>query len=64
MALLWSIVPMTGKAQTDSVAQVVMPDSIKEETIVQADSLGLLTGKKVSPKRDWTTWKPQPKRAM
>lgn len=64
MALLWSIVPMTGKAQTDSVAQVVMPDSIKEETIVQAGSLGLLTGKKVSPKRDWTTWKPQPKRAM
>lgn len=63
-AIIWCAVPMTAEAQTDSIATAVMPDSITENKPIYADSIGTMTGKTVKLRRDWTKWKPNPKRAM
>lgn len=63
-ALTWCVVPMIAKAQTDNTVSAVMPDTIIEGEAIYADSIGTVTGKPVKLKRDWTMWKPNPKKAM
>jgi len=53
----------TTPAAADSLTTVVYPDNAGEEPVLE----GLLTGdtlKAVKVKRDWNTWRPNPKRAM
>ncbi len=57
-------ISQTAKAQTDSASAAVMPDTLTEERTIYADSISTLSGKTARVKRDWTTWKPNPKRAM
>ncbi len=54
----------TAKAQTDSTSLAAMPDTLTEERTIYADSISTLSGKTAKVKRDWTEWKPNPKRAM
>jgi len=37
---------------------------VEGEKVIYADSLQTLKGKTIKPGRDWSTWKPDPKRAM
>ena len=66
---------MTGigcRAQTEDLAvmdSVAILDSkalLGDSVAVEGDSTSvmLLQGKKIKPKRDWTTWKPNPQRAL
>ena len=64
MALIVCALPLTANAQADSTLTVVMPDSIAEEDTLYTDSISTLTAKTTVTKRDWTTWKPSPKKAM
>ncbi len=54
----------TAKAQTDSTSQAAMPDTLTEERTIYADSISTLSDETAKVKRDWTEWKPNPKRAM
>ena len=61
---------MTAKAQVNPDTAAIHPAILDElsDSILQAESLFAdtidfqLSGKK--PKRDWSTWRPNPKRAM
>lgn len=64
VALIVCALPLTANAQADSTLTVVMPDSIAEEDTLYTDSIGTLSAKTTVTKRDWTTWKPSPKKAM
>ena len=54
------LLPFSALAQDDATSVPVVED----EQVIHADSLQVLTGKPVKVKRDWSTWKPEPKRAM
>ncbi len=64
--VLLAAVPVRIAAQNEAgdTLQAQVVDSLAIEQPLSADSLGLMAEKPKKPKRDWTTWKPSPKRAM
>ena len=70
LILALSLLAMTAKAQVNPDTAAINPAILDElgDSILQAESLFAdtidfqLSGKK--PKRDWSTWRPNPKRAM
>lgn len=64
LALTWLVTPTNAYSQTVVPEVEISNDTISEEKTIYADSLGMVSGKIIKPKRDWTTWKPSPKRAM
>ncbi len=51
-------------AQEFVVDSASVADTLRAAQPVSVDSLKLMPVKPVKPRRDWTTWKPNPKRAM
>ncbi len=64
VALLLCAMPEKGMAQELAVDSVSVTDTLRAAQPVSVDSLKLTPVKPVKAKRDWTTWKPNPKRAM
>lgn len=53
----------TTTVKTDSLP-VIAETVVEQEQKITADSLTTIIGKPAKVKRDWNTWKPNPKRAM
>lgn len=51
-------------AETADILPASSFDEVEGEQVILADSLQTLVGKPAKVKRDWNTWKPDPKRAM
>ena len=72
MALCLALMPMTGWAQTEDLAvmdslAVADAKALQGDTVVQGNdtlSIMLKAAHKKRVKRDWNTWKPDPKRAL
>lgn len=62
--LVWLILPVGVLAQAELPDSVEVIDSMNIEQPINASTIGVLQEKPAKPKRDWTTWKPSPKRAM
>ena len=72
MALCLALLPMTGWAQTEDLAvmdslAVADAKALQGDTVAQGNdtlSIMLKAAHKKRMKRDWNTWKPDPKRAL
>ena len=49
---------------TFSLSCAAQEIAVEGEQVFTTDSISKISGKEVKPKRDWTTWRPSPKRAM
>ncbi len=62
--LVWLILPIGASAETELPDSVVVIDSMAIEQPIDASTVGVIQGKPARLKKDWTAWKPSPKRAM
>ena len=64
-ALLLMVSAMVSAQQADSLlVDVDSLGNITPAADIDTIAMGKLVGKKIKPKRDWNTWRPNPKRAM
>ena len=61
------LLALQGKAQTDSTLVAMDSLAVSDARIILADSTTSVvvdSGRVVKPKRDWSTWRPNPQRAL
>lgn len=64
LALICMLISANAIAQTEAAKTADSIAVTAEEDTIYADSIARMTGQKLKPKRDWTTWRPSPKKAM